>query len=531
MTDLRTPRSRAILIGPSKYESDNLDDVPAIANTLFKLREALIEQCGMKSEDITFLLDPQEAHKVGSILAEEAQRTRGVLFVYYVGHGLVGPQGELYLAVQKTRKTPRGQLDYTAISYDVIHRDLGNTSAQAIIVILDCCFSGQALNRGLGPPIGLEGGVVITSAAEEERALAPRGEPFTTFTGQMLTLLAKGNPTGPEQLTLHDAYRYLRETLGVRGLPLPRWANIGDAGDIVLTANRARNLGLPPIPPPHRLRKYHVLAGATAVLVTAALIVYLTWNTFRHGSIPDPPKVSPAPVACTSGTLQIVGSTSFSPIASAAAMAYEEKCKKERFNVTFKVNPNSDITNWDSAYGVSYLSREQAENPALANDTIAMYDGPGAQGDPSEPALVPDPNPVGAVIYSIVANSNLASSSNIIHSLSISINNLKAIFTPHDDGSSVVAVPSMVAVQRLQGTGIMNSLFMNVFSDRGEPTLSSIGRSGCGAASGRADTTPMCTEGNTPDLLEFVNETPRVIHRARMLCEVYFSLRRVAIKG
>jgi hypothetical protein len=65
MTDLRTPGSRAVLIGASTYASNDLDNVYAVADTVSDLRQTLIDQCGMARESIRFLSDWEDAHAVG----------------------------------------------------------------------------------------------------------------------------------------------------------------------------------------------------------------------------------------------------------------------------------------------------------------------------------------------------------------------------------------------------------------------------------------------------------------------------------
>jgi uncharacterized caspase-like protein len=165
VTDLRTPGSRAILIGASTYGS--LTDLPAVADTVFDLRRALIERSGMARESIKVLLDPAGTVEVVSALAREARDARGVLVVYYAGHGLAGLHGDLYLAVARTDP---GALEYTAVPYDLIRRELRNSRAQAV-VILDCVFSGLKpgpsglFDRGLDtlPPPG--DGIAVVSAA------------------------------------------------------------------------------------------------------------------------------------------------------------------------------------------------------------------------------------------------------------------------------------------------------------------------------------------------------------------------------
>ena len=272
VTDLRAPGSRAILIGASAYESRTLADLPAVADSVEGLRMALIERCGMNRESISFLLNPVGAGEVWPVLDRAAGSTQGVLMVYYAGHGLVGSGGELYLAVGRTDPAD-GRRQYTAIPYDRIRRLMLDSTAQATIVILDCCFSGlaqipdDAVKRLPSMPAGMEGSVVISSSAREEYALAQPGERYTAFTGNLLTLLAEGAPDGPPELRLRDVYRLLDSRLSDSGLPRPQWQSSGTADNIVLTTNsawRARQASDMVAPPVARAEGL-VLAGERGV--------------------------------------------------------------------------------------------------------------------------------------------------------------------------------------------------------------------------------------------------------------------------
>ena len=61
MTDLREPKSHAILIGAGTYNSSLLDDVPAVRETVNALFAALRGRWGMTGADITTIQDrPRE---------------------------------------------------------------------------------------------------------------------------------------------------------------------------------------------------------------------------------------------------------------------------------------------------------------------------------------------------------------------------------------------------------------------------------------------------------------------------------------
>ncbi len=207
-----------------------------------------MERCGLGRESLTVLLDPAEPAELGLVLekAIEQAAAGGVLWFHYVGHGLVSPNGALHLATQATRARRPRSLAFTALPYTSVRDALLQSDASALVVTLDCCFSGRAVGtlgtdaEGMGTGlIRIEGGFVLTAAAREEHALAPVGAVHTAFTGELIRLLRQGDPQAGPQLTLLRASRYLQQSLGSRGLPVPLQHASGRAGELVLGANPA----------------------------------------------------------------------------------------------------------------------------------------------------------------------------------------------------------------------------------------------------------------------------------------------------
>jgi molecular chaperone DnaK len=240
---LTGPGVQVLLVGTGSY--DHLPDVPAVAQTVHDLGQALVDRCGVRTESLRTLLDPADAGAVGAALVEATRAATDVLLFYYVGHGLISPEGQLYLG---TRTVDRGPLlAWRGIPYDRVRAALLNTQARTTIVILDCCFSGRAVGTLSGTQdadtaadlANVEGSYVLTAAAGNELALAPTGERHTAFTGELLHLLAEGDPDGGPHLTLNDVYRGLRRSLSARGLPQPHHRASATAADLILTANVA----------------------------------------------------------------------------------------------------------------------------------------------------------------------------------------------------------------------------------------------------------------------------------------------------
>ncbi|MFI0709435.1 caspase family protein [Streptomyces inhibens] len=148
--------------------------------------------------------------------------TRDTLLVYYVGHGPVDPEGELYLGLPRSGQ----QRVETGIPYNWLRRAVLEGQAERTVVVLDCCYSGLALGM-MGPSdlaaqADVEGTYLLAAASETRQALAPPGETHTAFTGELLSILATGIAGGPEKLDLDSVFRQLRTALTAKGRPVPQ---------------------------------------------------------------------------------------------------------------------------------------------------------------------------------------------------------------------------------------------------------------------------------------------------------------------
>jgi ABC-type branched-subunit amino acid transport system substrate-binding protein len=252
MTELSNPaRSRALLIGAHSFTDPDLEPLPAVARNLDRLAELLRDPSvwGLDAGHLSVLAEPDRDQALGEAgrLADEAEDT---LLVYYAGHGFVHDlSNELYLALPRT--DPRRL--YTALRYqDIRELLLGpQVRARRKVVILDCCWSGLALHgamsaTGLGGLSDIGGTFVLTATSETRTALAPPGETYTAFTGELIGALEKGVPEAPPLLTMTTLYRHLYDALVAKGRPTPQQRNGNTAGAIAVARNRHR----PPVPGP-----------------------------------------------------------------------------------------------------------------------------------------------------------------------------------------------------------------------------------------------------------------------------------------
>jgi hypothetical protein len=243
VTDLSGTGVRILLMGTATHQGPTLTPVPAVARTMEALRLRLVERCRVNPEQIRSVLDPPDARTMAAALAEQARLTQTVLLVYYLGHGLLGSGGELYLAASNTDQLTPGLAAHQALSFSAVREALGAARASAVVVVLDCCFSGRASLGGRRletsftlPPTH---GMYLLSSAEQ-LALAPADNTYTTFTGELINLLDHGDPRGPHLLTLDAAYDYLFRALRAKNGPLPRRQAGDQSGGLVLATNPAQ---------------------------------------------------------------------------------------------------------------------------------------------------------------------------------------------------------------------------------------------------------------------------------------------------
>ncbi|MEU7907357.1 AAA family ATPase [Actinoplanes sp. NPDC049118] len=236
---------RAVLIGTGRHRSgSDLPDLPSVSTTLDDLARALHDHCGFHPDAVTVLHDPGSPADIGDAIAAAASEASEVLLVYYVGHGILCADELLHLAAERTTNDPYA-VQYNGLPYRVLAGQIRCSPARHRVVVLDCCFSGQALDAGAGLSEGVAdqsavtGGFVLTSTSRFLPAIAPEGARHTAFTGALLRLLDDGDREGPAEITLRHAHHYLSAELPRMGLPQPRCRADNASDDLVLAENPA----------------------------------------------------------------------------------------------------------------------------------------------------------------------------------------------------------------------------------------------------------------------------------------------------
>lgn len=234
--------SRVLLVGTASYRDKGFRALAGVGNNLTDLRRAVTDRSiwGLPPANVRVVLDPRQPTKITGPLRQAAREATDTLLFYYAGHGFLGPKDSaLYL----TCRDSFADDDASALEYKYIRNAMLDSRALRKIVILDCCFSGNAHTQ-MGTEADLQsiaGAYVLTSAERNRASTAPPELRNTAFTHALLTLLNRGVDRWPGQrfLTLDQIYRELHVGLPSESYPKPERRDHGNLGDLPLVCNRA----------------------------------------------------------------------------------------------------------------------------------------------------------------------------------------------------------------------------------------------------------------------------------------------------
>ncbi|MFE7110817.1 caspase family protein [Streptomyces sp. NPDC057575] len=234
---------RAVLFGTGLFTPESqLTPLPSVDSTLDDVRQTLVDICGMDTAHITRVPADAGPAQVMAAVEDTVGHAGGPVLLYYVGHGLLGPRDELYLATHAAQGADRVA---HAVPYRTL-RDLLGESPHGSMVVLDCCFSG----RGSAPPshggarqpfatARPRGSFLLSSASHFALSFAPKGERNTLFTGRLLRLLREGDAAGPPSLTADSLHAALDRAFAEDTRVRPARHSEGTLGSLVLARNRA----------------------------------------------------------------------------------------------------------------------------------------------------------------------------------------------------------------------------------------------------------------------------------------------------
>ncbi|WP_171109607.1 MULTISPECIES: caspase family protein [Streptomyces] len=228
-------RTRVVLIGADEYQ--NFPALPAVHNNLVRLAELFTSPHvgGLPAGHCVMVRNPAARDDVLDAVYQAASEATDTLVVYFAGHGMRSPEGSLYLTLGHSEP---GRKFYKSVAYNDLRTGVLESAAPRKVVILDCCYSGAALEGYMGGPdefadqTAIEGTYVMTASAATQAAMAPVGARFTAFTGELVKAISEGvrDVSGP--LDMNSLFRHVSRELASKGMPVPLQRS-GDQGHAI----------------------------------------------------------------------------------------------------------------------------------------------------------------------------------------------------------------------------------------------------------------------------------------------------------
>ncbi|MFJ8147633.1 substrate-binding domain-containing protein [Streptomyces sp. NPDC096048] len=253
--DPRGKANRALLVGVSEYDNTTPPDgvpgdLPAVKHNLNRLEEALRHGGVFGEREITVCRSPDQG-TFDQELWKAANEADGVLLLYFAGHGAIPNAGdELFLQMRKARVVAGGHAVFPgAVLFSVAQAMLAASPARRIVVVLDCCFAGNA--AWIRPePRDKRRVLLLMSVQANHRIDAGGPDTPTPFTAELADLLEADGDVSFRAL-VHD----LRSRMSAAGHRTVRgdvWEpeSRAEPGVDVLLAARAGATGGPPAPQP-----------------------------------------------------------------------------------------------------------------------------------------------------------------------------------------------------------------------------------------------------------------------------------------
>jgi hypothetical protein len=203
-------------------------------------------QCGFA---VTPMVDPskQQLEIQISKLFSGAGREDTVIF-YYSGHGKIAQEGGLRLCVKETED---GELlDATAVAVPYIKNAIDHTRAKRVILVFDCCYSGEAFGAFKGGDVSSyladsvaqgNGKFVITSSSSTQLSIELDEDANSLFTKYWIQGLEEWDADTDKDDIIHldDLFSWVKEkVLDRRPEQVPQWNGYGTSGPRIVVARK-----------------------------------------------------------------------------------------------------------------------------------------------------------------------------------------------------------------------------------------------------------------------------------------------------
>jgi len=239
------------LVGTSTYSE--LPGVPAAANSLARMQRLLTGPlCQWPTSQVTLVPKQRLPGDLPDRLIDLYKKATDVALFYYVGHGQIDDEGELCLGLADSRRLETERRATTSLTFNAVRRALRASPASIKVIILDCCFAGQAVHAShtlAGQEVdvpaltGGTGAYILAATGPYSTAWFESDQdtpiPHTYFTKHFAEIVERGIPGEPTGLTLDPIYRRLREDLPAAGKPAPTRSSRDNADTFLFARNAA----------------------------------------------------------------------------------------------------------------------------------------------------------------------------------------------------------------------------------------------------------------------------------------------------
>ncbi|MFJ5549661.1 caspase family protein [Streptomyces sp. NPDC093225] len=202
-------RSRAVLIGCHEYpQSPGLDGLPSVLHSLDAMSD-LLQSWGLPNRNCVQLSSHNGSLRPDDVLMALDNTARSpeqmdLFLVYFSGHGYpLGDQG-LHLALSHTTsvETKSGSLAFRDVAHTL---QATKFPADHVIVILDCCHAGAAIDHvraELQQPGAVEKIALLVAADKDKLARSPVEDGPSFFTNALVRAVSELAPPDVTHLSL-----------------------------------------------------------------------------------------------------------------------------------------------------------------------------------------------------------------------------------------------------------------------------------------------------------------------------------------
>jgi uncharacterized caspase-like protein len=143
VSELAPNRRFALVIGNSHYLDERLSNLNSSIVDAERFAEILADPKIGSFDHVETIINKNNDEIKQAIEGFFNKKNRDdLLLLYYSGHGIKSPSGQLFLAAQNTSSD---FLKSTGVSASFIKENMGESTSQRQVLILDCCYGGAVL--------------------------------------------------------------------------------------------------------------------------------------------------------------------------------------------------------------------------------------------------------------------------------------------------------------------------------------------------------------------------------------------------